>query len=71
MDMNDWKKTFGWRTFEEYSIPAFLLLPLGAVIYYIVESRTPTAGEGAFAVVWEVAFLTWAWSRKVWPFAPW
>ena len=71
MKKEDWKKTFGWRAFEEFSIPAFLLLPLGGVIYFVTESRGPTVGEVIFAVMWEAVFLTWAWRRKVWPFGPW
>lgn len=71
MNKDQWRKTFGWRAFEEYSVPMFLLLPLGGLLYYLVESRGPTADEIVFAVVWEAAFLTWAWVRKLWPFGPW
>ena len=61
---------YTFRGWLEWFLPGTLFLPLGGVMYWLVEWVPPKPSDLILIVVHEAIFLTWTYLWKVWPFAP-
>lgn len=68
------RKKYDTRTLRgwiEWGLPAALLMPLGGVLYWLVEWVPPKPTDIVLIVVWEAVFLAWTYAWKLWPFVRW
>lgn len=65
------RKKYDTRTLRgnlEWALPGLLFLPLGGVLYWLVDWVPPQPKDIVLIVVHEAVVLTWCYLWKLWPF---